>query len=517
MIALACVLGACVDEPLPTESEKARLSLDVASLGQTPYVLDNSLPTPRVSQIRYGLNGHSGTQPPYIDQPPNPDGLSRTFEALRGLGASIYRTDVPLLTDPLVVSRLRNALVRAQSWANPQKVVLVLQHDPAINATITASQADAIGYNYALSVIDSLVRPYASVIAAVELGNEMEVHNIAVLDPLSPGNTPAGYNDALITVYANFYKGMRRAFFNAGAPVSTIPRLAGAASGHTYFLFELLRRAGVTVSANSVDAIAWHWYSNHDTYKYIHRWYFDPISPIASVLSQLRNKYRSGFKLWITEINGEFSGSSGAECPEDLFALTWAPRISDLIKEHTAIPEVQAIIGYEVFDINLGGQGPQARYGFAVSGCQSVGNQIGYKSSGDSIASTFYRLRDLRSVLANAALPLLGGPGTISYYDSVYAYSYTSSASNKEALVAALESGLTRRRWVENMYRTIHRREGDYSGIEFWTGQLQSGARDRHAVEAEAYASDEYWVTNGSSNGAYVFALYRDIQGRAGG
>jgi len=77
-----------------------------------------------------------------------------------------------------------------------------------------------------------------------------------------------------------------------------------------------------------------------------------------------------------------------------------------------------------------------------------------------------------------------------------------------------MESSITRSRWLTNLYSTVHRRAPDPSGFAYWLGQLSAPGWDRHRVESEFYASDEYFIVNGNSLDSFVWALYRDVHGR---
>jgi Domain of unknown function (DUF4214) len=512
-IMIACVacgqflLAGCSDKiagPSPSST-----SLAVSTVLSAPYPSSDTLPSIALTQKKFGANGHSATQVPYKDAAP--DGLMRTFDALRGLAGTIYRFDVPRLdgdSAQVWTQRTQAALHAAQ--ARGVRVVIVLPTSP--DPSLSVSAAFILGSSYANGVIPVL-QPYLSVIDAVELGNELEVTTPGMIAKGVPGTVASDYNTAILNTAAAYYRGMRQAFVNAGGAVAAVPRLVSATSGHTYWVRQALALASVQLTRTGVDGIAWHWYTTGSG------GYLNLTSNYVaggSVMSRLRSWYggTNKFRLWVTETSSEYPDSVYGACPHDDQVQTVASRIGPLYASHASLPEVEAIIAYEIFDQNTTGTDREHRYGFAVSGCAAVGNQIGYKTSADSLALATFRLRDMRKILAAATVLGLGGAATIEASDTVALPSAALNAANRGALVNAMESSVTRSRWLTNLYKAVHRRAPDPSGFGYWQWQLSQPGWDRHRVEAEFYASDEYFATNGGSDDAFVWALYRDIHAR---
>lgn len=509
----AVFLTGCADPLEPTKQKD--VWLDVTRASSAPYQSDTTLPGVAVSLMKFGANGHTVTQAPYIEAVP--DGIGRTFEALRGLGGTTYRFEVPLMVgDQVAVWTQRTQQTLQAAASGGWRVVVVLSSHP--NPSLSVGGATELGYGYASTVI-GLIQPYLSVIDAVELGNEMEVQTPGMfLSTGVPGTDFSGtdsahYNAQIVNTAVAYYRGMRQAFLDAGGAVAAIPRLSSATSGHTWWINKSMRN--ISVTRYGQDGIAWHWYTTGTGgYAYLTSDY----SGKGSVIGQLRAWYgNNGFRLWVTETNSEYPRQVFGLCPSDNQVGIVASRIGPLLQSHASLPEVEGILAYEIFDENTTdttAKSRESRYGFAVSGCAAVGNQIGYKTSADSLAMAIFRLRDSRKILAAATILGLGGAGTVTPADTSSLPSTVLLSTARGALVNAMESSITRSRWLTNLYSTVHRRAPDPSGFAYWLGQLSEPGWDRHRVESEFYASDEYFIVNGNSLDSFVWALYRDVHGR---
>lgn len=67
---------------------------------------------------------------------------------------------------------------------------------------------------------------------------------------------------------------------------------------------------------------------------------------------------------------------------------------------------------------------------------------------------------------------------------------------------------------VADLYVAVLGRVPDAAGRQYWVDRIAHGVRLEDAA-AGFYASREYFVRNGSTNGGFVAGLYRDILGRA--
>jgi Domain of unknown function (DUF4214) len=501
----AFLLSACGDPAAPRLDHP--ISLAVSTVPSAPYPATINLPSILQQQIKYGVNGHSVTQMPYIDT--YVDGMGRTFDGLRGLGGNVYRFDVPHLIGSEAAARAnRTHSTLLNARARGVRVVVVLPDHP--QPWIGVDSAFKLGRNYALSVIP-ILQSYLDVIDAVELGNEFDTQMKMVTAGFD-GSAANQYDPVKLNTGAAHYRGMRSAFLAAGGGVSSVPRLISGTQGHTYWVIRALELASVPITRNGTDGIAWHWYTTGSgAYEYL----TSVTSGTSSVISRLRGRYNpNGFRLWVTETNFEYPASVTGLCPSDNQVPSVAAQIGRVMTSHSLLPEVEAVLAYEIFDQSTTGLDDQSRYGFAVSGCAAVGDQIGYKLSADSLAFSIYRLRDTRKVLATAVVLALGGGQTIVPSDTSALPATVRTASTHNALFGAVETSISRSRWLTNLYQSVHRRAPDAGGLAYWLSQLGQPGWDRHRVEYEFYASEEYFAANGGTNDSFVWALYRDIHGR---
>jgi hypothetical protein len=522
-IILAITLTACVDSLGPANRFE-RPSLSVAA--NSPYSLVDDFASAPTRIVRYGVHGHPSAQPAYLAMP-----IAAQIAAVRGLAGQLYRMDVTLddggsanATGAVVENLLYAQEAIREAGARGMEVILVLTDLPR-NTSDTAGMR-LFGRTYANEIINQLILPSGVRIAAVELGNELEIRALPA-DGQKVGDLPSDYLPGTLYAIRNLYQGMREAFGSHPNPgIRGITRLLNGTQGHTHWLAaarqnfvkvrnRIVEQTVIAVTANSVDQVSWHWYRDVGNKYNLISLPFGPRQ--VSVLSQMRGILGSGnFALWITEFNRLDTYTVSGSCPNDNFGLASGSDLEAMLGDFASIPEVKTVIVHELIDQNTDDENIEARFGLTTYNCPNVAPGVFYKNSGNAFARKVLDLRDQRDLLSFAALELLVDGGQYYPTDSLTASNASVGVNSRTGVRLAVDNAVAKRLWVEALYRRIHRREADAGGLNFWVSQLGQTGWDRNKLTGEFYASDEYWYANGATNESFVIALYRDIQRREG-
>ncbi len=247
----------------------------------------------------------------------------------------------------------------------------------------------------------------------------------------------------------------------------------------------------------------------------------------------------------------EFSSSSGGYTL-DAAALGGFPAVEDLGDATAANPNktwsvtldltswVAAqgkgdLLAIEEFDRT--GNGPdgghvlQVRFVFANGTVTMTGEQARAQWRGSPVSGQPGRPTGLLSTwftFDDSQLDLLTANGV--YVDAVYQLFLQRDAAGQERTTAAtaLAQGSSRYsltstlslspEWagveIDDLYPIVFSRPADPGGRAFWLEQMANGRR-LQSVAAEFYGSIEFFEKVGSTHGAFVEALYVEIQGRA--
>ncbi len=529
----ALLLAACSDDIAPTAlANSAGVSLNVS--GNSPYSMAGSLPAAAYQSIKFGVNGHPVNDSIAVYATDAP--IDEQLRVVKGLGGTVYRIDVVSHASETGISRVIESINNA--YARGMQVVLVITDFPA--ASFPSGVTGAIGDSVARKVISRVLLAANPSVVAVELGNELDVQ---LVDENEVGQYSSDYDMEHVRAMRNFYQGMRSVFVNHGnSYISGMTRLLNSSTGHTYWIDAARKNrvcsyvwnsrtrkwvlqcndnaTVVFIAPGTKDQISWHWYHNLQTaaFSFLSSPYWWPDSRVP-VISQLRGFFPAGFEVWVTEFNrtngkpGDYNVIVSGDCPNDEHTLISAPLMEPLMNDFVAQPEVKAIIAYEAYDQRNTPGRLEERYGLVSRGCPNVSSNIFFKPAGETFTSTVLRLRDERTALGHTALALLTEGYATTASDSTLAAQSVVNIGARATAAYQVDNSAAKARWLSNAYLRILHRDGD----AFWLYYLGQTGYDRHRVESEIYASDEYWYNNGATNATYVAALYRDIQQRDGG
>lgn len=223
----------------------------------------------------WGANGHPINQEAYWGN------MEAQMEALKSIGLSYYRVDMPYSKDGVLDSLAAGRLDRLHELAVGNGITIV----PIIflPGPILYEMDPETAYKSGFAAGSGFVHRYKDLFHYYEMGNENDAD--VLKPPAGDGSDTAQYDMARVRILCSALKGMSDGVRQEDAKASIIVSNAGWMH---YAYFQLLEQEGVRF-----DIIGYHWYED--------------VRHLGAALDAL-NRYFPAKPVWFTEINARNNG-----------------------------------------------------------------------------------------------------------------------------------------------------------------------------------------------------------------
>ncbi|WP_281991690.1 DUF4214 domain-containing protein [Aquimarina aggregata] len=337
-------------------------------------------------------------------------------------------------------------------------------------------KADDLGYKY------------------IAIGNELD--NKSIKNSGVDGIVEADYDLKKLNSVKAYLAGMSTAVIDFNILYHTNYKIIVNGGGKHSYYFKYLDQGSINIDGDNkeviYDIIGFHWYSGNNV----------EDNP-DFYLSTYPNK-----SIWITEANR----TNRDEDPNN--EIEQKNRVSSMINNINGRQNIEAFFLYELFNEprTAGTNLKEANYGITKWSSENhpfLRGQLSYKPVSEvvkfKVEESKHGYSDYIYSLYQTMHQRSANTDDLDYWGTIF-----KESRDKEKLLQRILPEESYKLFVQEQYRKLLDKEGDQSGIEYWTQRMRNGT-SREQVIVDFCSGEDFWNRSNQNNTDFIKRLYKKL------